>query len=312
MATGKHLKSESLPSVRFRDQMSICQKPAFLYIQAMRITTLSLIIAVLVLGLMSCGGETTPESRLDKMRRLVDDGKFEDALEEIPLLKNAIPTDSAFLMLAGRTYLGLNMPDSAHACAKQFTALYPTRLDGYHFLYQTSELTEDYDAEIWAISQLGYLENNRPKYYYEIARLNFLRGEYGQSMRTCEMIFKTDPENPDALFIYSNCLATIGKIDSAIAIMEKLNRRNPDKIEVLSNLGSFLVNKRDYEKAAVHFKRLTSLYPDYIPGWYGLGNVLITTGDTNGAKNAYMQVYTRDSTFLDIDSIMHSLDPLRF
>lgn len=292
--------------------MNICQTATFLYIQVMRAILLSFIIVSAVMTLTACDSEMTPETRLEKLRKLVTDEKYEAALQEIPLLKTAMPTDSVLLMLAGITYLGLNLPDSAHACAVQFTALYPTRLDGYHFLYRTSELTEDYDAQIWAVSQLGYLENNRKKYHMEIARLNFLRGEYGQAIRTCEMIFEYDSENPNALFIYSNCLATIGKLDSAIAVMEKLNRRNPDKIEVLSNLASFLVDKKEYDKAAIHFKRITALFPDYIPGWYGLGNVLISRGDTVGAKDAYIQVYSRDSTFLDIDSILHSLDPFRF
>lgn len=292
--------------------MNVCREPSFLYIQDMRTIILSLIVGALLLGLTACDSEMTPETRLEKFRKLVADGKYEAALEQIPPLRAALPTDSAVLMLSGITYLGLNMPDSAHSCAKQFTALYPTRLEGYHLLYRTSELTEDYDAQIWAVSQLGYLENDRKKYHLEIARLNFMRGEYGQAIRTCQMIFEYDSENPNALFIYSNCLATIGKLDSAIAIMEKLNRRSPDKVEVLSNLASFLVEKKDYDKAAVHFGRLTALFPDYIPGWYGLGNVLISKGDTAGAKDAYIQVYLRDSTFLNIDSIMHSLDPLKY
>jgi tetratricopeptide (TPR) repeat protein len=282
-----------------------------LYISSMRTISISLICAAILLALAACSTKMSPETRLTKLRDLVEDQKFNDALEQVHILRPEIPTDSAFLMLAGRTYLGLNMIDSAHACARQYAVLYPSRLEGYRFLYHTGELLQDYDAQIWCVSQMGYLENNRRKYHEDIARLNFLRGEYGQAMRTCNQIFEYEPNNPQALFIMANSLATIGKTDSAIVIMEKLNKQSPDRVEVLSNLASFLADKKDYKEAAVHFKRLITLYPDYIPGWFGLGNVLVTMGDTTGAIDAYGQVYSRDSTFLGVDSILHELQPFR-
>jgi tetratricopeptide (TPR) repeat protein len=261
--------------------------------------------------LAACGGEMTPDERLIRLRELVADENFEKALNEVQLLLPKMPTDSAVLMLAGKTYYALQKFDSAHVCAKQYTALYPTRIEGYHLLYATGEELEDYDAQIWCASQLGYLENNKPKYYFDIARLNFLRGEYGMAMRTCHMILENDPRDPNALFILANSLASAGKIDSAVTIMEELNRVTPDRVEVLTNLASFLADKRDYEQSAVHFRRLTSIFPDYLPGWYGLGNVMLNSGDTTAAGEAYWQVYTRDSTFFKVDSIMRSIDPLR-
>jgi tetratricopeptide (TPR) repeat protein len=276
----------------------------------MRIFLISVIVISILLPLAACDTNMTAEARMKKLRKLLEDQEFEKARKELPPLWAEIPTDSAFLFLAGQTYLGLNMIDSAHACAKQFTALYPTRLDGYGFLYYTGELLEDYDAQIWAVSQMGYLENNRRKYHQDIARLNFLRGEYGMAMKTCHMILEYDPGNPNALFILSNSLATIGKTDSAILIMEELNEKTPDKVEVLSNLASFLADKREYKQAAVHFKRLTSIYPDYIPGWYGLGNVRLGANDTSGAIDAYREVYNRDPNFLDVDSILRELSPM--
>ncbi len=259
----------------------------------------------------ACDTEMSSDQRLSKLRTLVDDGKFDDALKEVQILKPQISTDSIYLRLAGKTYLALKQIDSAHVCFKQYTALYPTRLEGYRYLYETGGMLEDYDAQIWAVSQLGYLENDKRKYHYDIARLNFLRGEYGQAMKTCNMILEYNPDDPGTLFILANSLATAGQVDSAIVIMERLNRQSPDKVEVLSNLASFLVDKRDFEQAAAHFGRITTLYPDYMPGWLGLGNVLLTKGDTAAAREAYWQVYTRDSTFLDVDSILREIDPMR-
>lgn len=255
-----------------------------------------------------CGKEMTPEVRLSKLRTLVEKGEYERAHTEIAILLPEKPTDSTLLMLAIKIYLALDIPDSAHTWAKQYTALYPTRLEGYHVLYETGGKVEDYDAQIWAVSQLGYLENDRRKYHRQIAELNYLRGEYGMAMVTCKQILEYDPTNPQALFVLANSLAAAGRLDSAIVVMEQLDRLSPDKIEILSNLASFLASSRDYEKAAVHFRHMTSIYPDYMPGWFGLGNVLLQLGDTAGSRNAYRQVYSRDSTFLGVDSILRELD----
>ena len=273
------------------------------------VTRRALLPAVWVLAVMLCAcGDSSPRARLEKTRRLASQEKFENALNELKPLITSQPTDSAVLILAAQVYYGLEKYDSAHAFAKQYAVLYPTRLDGYRMLYTTGEKTKNYDDQIWAVSQLGYLENDRPKYYVPIAQLNFLRGEYGMAMKTCEMVFEHDPNNIEALFIMANSLATIGLVDSAIGIMQRLDKQHPDKVEILSNLASFFVSKRDYQQAIVHFRRLTNLFPDYLPGWYGLGNVFLQAGDTAAAKDAYQQVYQRDPTFLGVDSIYRQLN----
>jgi tetratricopeptide (TPR) repeat protein len=261
--------------------------------------------------IISCGGKASLESRLAKAQKLADREKYEDALEELRPMIPQNPTNPDLLMLAGKVFLSLGQYDSAHFYSRQFTALYPTDLEGYRLLYQASGPIKNYDDQIWAVSQLGYLENNRRKYHLEIAELNFLRGEYSMAIRTCNQIFEYDPGNTQAMFIMANSLATIGQLDSAIAIMETLDRKDPDQVEIISNLAAFLVSKKDYDRAAIQFQRLTSMYPDYMPGWYGLGNVLLHNGDTAGAREAYGEVYSRDSTFLGVDSILREITPLR-
>ncbi len=69
--------------------------------------------------------------------------------------------------------------------------------------------------------------------------------------------------------------------------------------------------RKNFAEAKGYFDKLTILYPDYIPGWFGLGHIRLSLGDTTGAREAYRQVYQRDTTFLGIDSILRSLDELR-
>jgi len=277
-----------------------------------KVLILALLAAIAAAFVVSCGGEASLETRLSKARHLFDREKYSDALEQLQPMIPQNPTNAELLMLTGKTFMALRQYDSARYYAKQYTSLYPAHLEGYRLLYDASGQLKNYDDQIYAVSQLGYLEHNRRKYHLEIAELNFLRGEYSMAVRTCNQIFEYDPGNTDALFILANALASIGQIDSAITIMQTLDRNDPDQVEVVSNLASFLVSNKEYDQAAIQFQRLTSMYPDYIPGWYGLGNVLLHNGDTAGAREAYGEVYMRDSTFLGVDSILREITPLRY
>ncbi len=275
----------------------------------MRYCALPLILIILFAA--ACGPRT-PQEKLAQVQRLTDAGRFEKAVEDLPELMKQFPTDSTVLLLGCRIYLGLNQHDSVVAYAKKLTALYPHRLDGYQILYQSAGKIQDFKAQLWAISQMGYIENDRPKYYPEIARLNFEMGNYGLGIEVCREILKSQPANSQALFMLANGLASVGQLDSAITIMKDLNLKNPDQIEILSNLGSFYATKQEFAPALEYFQRLTALFPDYIPGWFGLGHIRLSLGDTTGAREAYRQVYQRDTTFLGIDSILRSLNELRY
>jgi Flp pilus assembly protein TadD len=107
-------------------------------------------------------------------------------------------------------------------------------------------------------------------------------------------------------------MAAIGRLDTAVTILRDIDSRIPDQVEIVSNLASYLARQRDYEQAEKEFRRLCRLYPDYVPGWYGLGNVLVHKGDTAGAVEAYRSTRSLDSTYLGVDSILRALDPMGF
>lgn len=275
----------------------------------MRAKSHIIVLIAVLLGLTGCG-EKTPQARLEATRRLVDNSRFEKAVAELPALMQVLPTDSAVLLLGARIYTGLKLPDSVLAYTKKLTALFPQHAEGYRLMYDAGGALKNYDAQIWAISQLGYVEGNRRKYFLEIARLNFERGQYGLSIATCNDILTYDPGNPQVLFLMAGGLAAAGQMDSAIVVMEELRRKNPDQVEILSNLGSFYANKRDFGKARDCFLELTTKVPDYLPGWFGLGHCRLGLGDTLGARDAYRQVYSRDTSFLGVDSILRELNQL--
>lgn len=268
---------------------------------------------VLVIScLTGCGKEATPEERIISLRELVDEGKYEKARKELWQVVDQRPTDSTVLFLGSRVFFELTWYDSAVSYGKKLCVLYPQHIAGYRLLYESAGKMEDYRTQLWAISQLGYIEGSRSRYYYNIAELNFQLQEYGLAISTCDAILKNDPDNRSALFLKANSLASAGEIDSGISILERLDRMYPQSVEILSNMASFYATKRDYPQAEFHFQQITEIFPDYVPGWYGLGNVRLKLSDTSGARQAYGEVYARDSVFLRVDSILDAIAPRRF
>lgn len=272
--------------------------------------TIVFIVMSAVLTFISCGGDLTPEKRIEKMRDLVAAKKFDQAADQLTVLMRERPTDSQVLFLGGMAYLGLEKYDSAASYAKKYTALYPKDMDGYRLLYEASGKSGDYMAQLRTVSEMSYLDSDRRKYFPEIARLNYEVGQYGMALATGRDILKNDPGNKQVMLIMANSYAAIGNLDSAVLILEEINHMVPDQVEVLTNLASFQARKSNYPEAERLFRRITELFPDYVAGWYGLGNVLLTKNDTAAAITAYRQARSRDSTYLGIDSILRSLHPL--
>ncbi len=81
------------------------------------------IAALGFLVLISCGGEKSLESRLEKARQLINRGRFEKALDELRPAMLQYSTDGDLLLLSSVAYLGVGKADSAHHLARQFTAL---------------------------------------------------------------------------------------------------------------------------------------------------------------------------------------------
>jgi len=249
---------------------------------------------------------------MQKLTQLIADGDFTEAPEHIHALMTDRPSDSTLLMDGAKVFFELEMYDSSLAYARKLTALYPKNYEGYTLLYKAAGKLEDYDSQIWATSQMSYLDNDRRKYYYELARLNYLRGMYGASIKTCLDILEYDPINLNARFLLSNSLASAGALDSAILVLSEIDSLQPDQVEVVSNMASYYAANRDFTNALKQFRRVTTLYPDYIPGWMGLGHVLIRQGDTAEAEKAYLQAMSRDSTFLGVDTLLHNINPIKY
>lgn len=256
-----------------------------------------------------CGEELTNEQRLDRFRALVQQEKYDSAEKELKTLASEFPTDSIVLYWGGKLYFETERYDTAMSYANKLTSLYARHLDGYHLLYDAAKEIGNSERQLWAVSQLGYFAEDRRRYYNEIAELNLKLGYFGLTVSTCYTILEYDPDNLRVMFLLASSLASIGQFDSASIVMERIDRLYPGNPEIKSNLGSYLAEMGRYDEAEITFLELVRDRPDFIPGWYGLGNVMLQKGDTADAIDAYRKVFDFDSTFLGVDSILREIEP---
>ncbi len=81
----------------------------------------------------------------------------------------------------------------------------------------------------------------------------------------------------------ASTLKSSGRVDEAIALLEKALQRSPDNRRALNRIGTWHAEKRDYTKAKAYFERLIKLDPDFIEAYLNLGQVLADTGGTERA-----------------------------
>ncbi|MEZ5360520.1 MAG: tetratricopeptide repeat protein [Candidatus Zixiibacteriota bacterium] len=268
-----------------------------------------LVILFILCGflLAACGESLTPEQRISRLKRLTDSGEYPEAMEYYKGLKDERPTDAVVLMMGARLYFEYEQYDSALSCAKKYANLYSGDPSGYQLLYKVAKQIKDYDQMLWALSQLGYIGRDRKPYLPEIAQLNLIKGNPGMAVSVCRDIVEYDPENQSVLFTLGSGLLAIGKADSAIVVFEHLDDLVPDQLEILVNLGMCYATVEKFNKAEEIYGQVTVMYPDFMPGWYGLGNILSSKGDTTGAIEAYRHVYSIDPTFLGVDTLLRNL-----
>lgn len=249
----------------------------------------------------------TPEQRVLKLRHLMDEENYDEALEQFEILKKVLPTDKATLFMGGRLYARMGQIDSALSYAARFSALYPGDFDGQRFLYEISEQAEDYELQMKACNQLGVIEKNRKKYLPKIAELNIKTGKPGMAAVIYRDLLVDDPSNNRLRFLYAFSLASCNQFDSAIVILEGLIAQNPGELELMNNLAFYLAQAERYEEAKAQYTMLTQMFPDYLAGWHGLGTALKESGDTANAIKIYQHVYDSIPDFMGVDSILREL-----
>lgn len=176
--------------------------------------------------------------------------------------------------------------------------------------------------------EVAWQDNRRePGYLEKIAQL-LTKGNYEDGILLLELFLSEEPDDPVLLYnlgmAYSDqnvmpravgllfrladidpdhingrvalgvALLRMGKTDEGVDILESVAGQSPDNIWAHRNLGAGLMQSKRYADAVEHFRRATEIDPRDQAAWFGYGQALEASGQTQEADEAYQKTIFLD------------------
>jgi tetratricopeptide (TPR) repeat protein len=93
-------------------------------------------------------------------------------------------------------------------------------------------------------------------------------------------------------------LNDLGDYKSAVDVLGRVVKAQPDWIFANNELGYAYYNMKDYKNAIDRFEAVVKRNPDFAQGWYNLAKANYDSGNAGAAKKAYMKLRTMKSYML--------------
>ena len=139
----------------------------------------------------------------------------------------------------------------------------------------------------------------------------FTLGDLEGAKAVFERIVHRDPKNVEAFNNLGVIFFHWGEIDQAISYFTRVLEIDQNYFEASENLGNCMMAKKAYEDAFQTFKRALELKPDDIILLNSLGNCLIQKEDFSKAKEVYTKSYQIDCNQTHVGEILHGLEKLQ-
>jgi len=132
---------------------------------------------------------------------------------------------------------------------------------------------------------------------------NDLAGAAGHFNRALAL----DPSDLDVLRSSATLLASLGRLDEALALDEAVVHRDPVNVTALHNLGYHQCMAGRFDAAIASFRTVLSLAPGRGGAHYGLGNALLQKGDAQGALAEIEQETSENWKMIGLPLAYHAL-----
>jgi tetratricopeptide (TPR) repeat protein len=109
-------------------------------------------------------------------------------------------------------------------------------------------------------------------------------------------------QHPEDASLYGNAAVVsrrLGRLDEAVAFLQRAIRLDPSLPELSFNLGNALAQKGDWDGAINAYKRALELRPDYPGALFNLGNALLSAGQIEAAIGSYAKAIWLKPDFPD-------------
>ncbi|MDH3974020.1 MAG: tetratricopeptide repeat protein [Deltaproteobacteria bacterium] len=112
------------------------------------------------------------------------------------------------------------------------------------------------------------------------------RGQGEQLMRELKGDLESNAGNVKASHWLGMIYYELGKKDEAVMVWEATGKLSPNA-DIFSNIGNVFLEKRDYNKAALYYKKAVNTKKDYAIAYYNLGLCFDAMGQKEEARQSY-------------------------
>ena len=136
---------------------------------------------------------------------------------------------------------------------------------------------------------------------YELATLLHVRGEFDDAERFFRLTLERKPDHTDAHAALFDLYDTQGNFAAAASAAEGVLRQRPDWVSALNNYGHILKKLRRLTESEAAYRRAIALDPAFLPGYRGLGGVLLAQSRIADALEVFRSGRAFDPEGFDLE-----------
>ena len=216
---------------------------------------LALLVSVLA---ATAGGQTDP---LATARRLVEEGRIEDALPHLERARSADPADPQALWMLAVARLRLGDLPAAVSLAEEFGRLVPASPNGPLLrataLTALGQLPEAADSLREALAR----DPRHPEARRDLAMVLGRLGEREEAVRRMEELRREYPGRPEVLAPLGVLYVQEGRTPEGLAALQQAAQTDPDSWEARHHLGALYSEFGQFAFAAPHLEAALALQP---------------------------------------------------
>ncbi len=210
----------------------------------------------------SLGIRADPTLFMNVIRRLVNDGKYEEAISLVGEYDDSYGTIPGSWILRGNAEYALKRYSDAVESYDRALELDHGDHRVWHSRGMAAEAIRDYEKAESSYDRAILLDLDNEEYWISKSIVQEKRGDYSGAIRSLNKVIDEHPDNSYVLMRKAHILAELGKDKESMIFVELALKISPNNVDILRAKRDLLVRERDIDAADKVYARMVRLDPN--------------------------------------------------
>lgn len=124
------------------------------------------------------------------------------------------------------------------------------------------------------------------------------QGKNAEAAQICKEFLEYNPNDVDVLFLLGTFLSESRDYQGALPYLQKVIQLNPNHAEAYNNLGNLLYQLQQYKDACDMLQKAVTIKPSYYEAWHNLGSILKKTYHGEASVECFRNVLKYNPDYL--------------